>query len=101
MGLEAVVMGVPVIALQGKRFADRVACTLLKQTSLEKFAAHSPEAYVSIATALANKPQKLSGYRGKIRETFLSSSLFDGLNYARNVENAYRTIWQKRCSSET
>ena len=94
-------MGVPVIALEGRRFGDRVAYTLLIQSSLNEFVAHSHEAYVSIATALANRPQQLSNYRGEIRETLLNSSLFDGQNYARNMEEAYRNIWRQRCDSQT
>ena len=98
---EALLMGVPVIALEGRRFQDRVACTLLKQASLHEFVANSTESYVSIATALANRPQILARYRGNIRETLLNSSLMDGPQYARHLEDAYQAIWLQRCKQNT
>ena len=94
---EALLMGVPVIALEGKHFVDRVSTTLLKQASLSQFVAKTTDDYLSIAQNLALNNKELVKLRNKIRENLLGSNLCDAPRYARQIEKAYQDMWQNRC----
>ena len=96
---EALLMGVPVISLEGERFVDRVGATLLRQSSLPDFVAASTEDYIARALELAGTPGRISKWRKVTRPRLLGSSLVNGGAYARSVENAFREMWQRRCAT--
>jgi len=98
---EALMMGVPVISLEGERFVDRVSATLLKQAGLPEFVTESKDEYVSNAIKLAASPSRLAKWRKVIRPRVLGSPLFDGGAYARSVEHAFRDMWCQRCHAHT
>ena len=94
---EALLMGVPVVALEGKHFVDRVSTTLLKQANLSQFVAKTTDDYLSIARTLAQNTKELVNFRTKIRENIIGSNLCNAPRYARQIEKAYQCMWQNRC----
>src|SRR5262249_7731144 len=62
------------------------------------------EEYVHIALELANDLPRLSQLRASLRARMQASPLMDAPRFARNVESAYRSMWQRwcadRCSAE-
>ena len=94
---EALLMGVPVIALEGQRFVERVSGTLLKQTNLSRFLAQNKSDYVKIALNMARKKDELVYLRKEIRDLLLNSGLVNGSIYARQVEKAYKFMWRQLC----
>ena len=94
---EALLMGVPVVALEGKHFVDRVSTTLLKQANLSQFVAKTTDDYLSIARTLALNTKELVNFRPKIREKLLGSNLCNAPRYARQIEKAYQCMWRNRC----
>ena len=96
---EALWMGVPVVTLRGDRHAGRVGASLLTQVELSDLVADSTEAYVEIATALAGDPVRLADLRHTLRPRMAASPLCDASAFARKVEAAYRTMWQRWCKA--
>jgi predicted O-linked N-acetylglucosamine transferase (SPINDLY family) len=56
------------------------------------------EQYVRIAADLAGDLPRLSGLRATLRERMQHSPLMDAPRFARNIEAAYRTMWQRWCA---
>jgi len=98
--LEGLWMGVPVISLVGKMTVSRVGLTLLMQLDLASFAAHCPEQYVQKAVALGRNVPALAKLRSCLRQRMLASTLCDPSCHARELEAAYRNMWQDYCRSQ-
>ncbi len=96
---EALWMGVPVVTLRGDRHAGRVGASLLTQMGLTDLIADSHEAYVETAAALAADPERLVELRRSLRPRMAASSLCDAPAFARKIEAAYRTMWQRWCAA--
>lgn len=94
---EALSMGIPVITLAGDRHASRVGASLLARVGLEDLVTTSPAAYVERAVALAAASGMLAGWRAALPHRLRFSPLCDGRRFARQVEGAYRQIWQHWC----
>lgn len=98
---EAMWMGVPVVTLEGDRHAGRVGVNLLNQMGLPELIAKTPEEYVQIAVNLAKNTDKLANLRAGLRQRMEDSPLCDGTSFARDLEQAYREMWQKWCTETT
>jgi predicted O-linked N-acetylglucosamine transferase (SPINDLY family) len=96
--LDAVWMGVPVITIVGNTSAARAGASLLWNLGTPELVADSPDQFVSIAVALAQDWKRLGDYRASLRERLQKSSLMDAPLFAKNVEAAYRTMWQRWCA---
>jgi predicted O-linked N-acetylglucosamine transferase (SPINDLY family) len=96
---EALWMGVPVITLRGDRHAARVGASLLTRVGLEDWIAADIDAYVATAAAFAADLDRLAALRGGLRQRVMASPLTDPVGFARDVEWAYRDLWQRYCKS--
>jgi predicted O-linked N-acetylglucosamine transferase (SPINDLY family) len=95
---EALWMGVPVVTLAGQTHASRVGVSLLSNAGLPEMVACDGAEYVRVATALAADPQRLDELRFSMRDRLRASPLMDATRFARDVEEAYREMWQRRCN---
>ncbi len=95
---EALLMGVPVVALWGDRHAARVSGSLLSAVGCPELIASTPEAYVRLAEGLAGDASRLTHYRTTLRPRLLASPLCDGPAMARRFEGALRRAWQAVCT---
>ena len=95
---EALAMGVPVVAMQGKHFVDRVAGSILQKVGLDRLIADTPRTYINAAQSLAENLSELRQLRGSLRDRLTKSALCDAGQYARNVEVAYREMWRRWCA---
>ncbi len=91
---EALWMGVPVITLAGEHHVARVGASLLTQCGLAGFIAGDEADYVAKAVALAGDLSRLTELRRTMRARLERSPLTDYAGFARNVEVAYRRMWQ-------
>jgi predicted O-linked N-acetylglucosamine transferase (SPINDLY family) len=92
--LDALWMGVPVVSLAGKAPVSRAGLSQLTNLGLPELVAHSEEDYVRIAAELAGDLPRLAHLRSTLRERMENSVLMDAPRFARNVEAAYRKMWQ-------
>ena len=91
-------MGVPVITLAGQMHAGRVGVSLLTQAGLPELIAESPEHYVALAVELAQDLSRLQQLRQSLRDRLATSPLCDAKGFTRDLEAAYREMWEKYCS---
>jgi len=95
---EALCMGVPVVSLAGRTAVSRLGLSVLTTAGLPELVAHSEEDYVRIAAELAGDLPRLAELRRTLRPRMQASPLMDAPRFARNIEAAYRTMWQRWCT---
>jgi predicted O-linked N-acetylglucosamine transferase (SPINDLY family) len=96
---EAIWMGIPVITLAGDTHASRVGVSILSNIGLPELIARSQDEYVAIALNLVNDLRRLQTLRDSLREMMVKSPLTDARRFTGNLENCYRSIWEKWCKS--
>jgi hypothetical protein len=96
--LDALYMGVPVVALAGTRPVGRAGVTILSALGLHELIATTPEDYVKIAARLAADPSSLAALRSTLRDRLCASPLMDARGHARRLENLYRGMWADWCA---
>jgi protein O-GlcNAc transferase len=94
---DALWMGTPVITLPGVRSWSRSAASILTTLGLTDCIAESPEDYVRRAVRLAENPAKIAELRKSLRSRMMASPLMDKRLFARDMENAFRTMWRTWC----
>jgi protein O-GlcNAc transferase len=96
---EALVMGVPVVSLEGDNMMSRWSASILRTLGFDDLVADTPDAYVRTAVALASDPARLLPLRSSLRDRLLASPLVDGRLRARQIERVYRAVWARWCMS--
>jgi predicted O-linked N-acetylglucosamine transferase (SPINDLY family)/mannosyltransferase OCH1-like enzyme/glycosyltransferase involved in cell wall biosynthesis len=95
--LDGLWMGVPVVTLVGKSVTGRAGLCQLTILGLADLVAYDARQYVRIASNLAADLPRLSALRAALRERLAASPLMDAPRFARNMEDAYRSMWEKCC----
>jgi predicted O-linked N-acetylglucosamine transferase (SPINDLY family) len=90
---DALWAGVPVVAMTGTHFASRVSSSILNAVGLPLITRNLQE-YETLVLRLVNNPNELNIIRQKLAKHRLTQPLFDTPRFARNLENAYRQIWE-------
>ncbi len=98
--VEAYWMGTPVLTLRGDRFVSRMGESLSHNIGLDDWLATSRDDYVDRALMHASNLQKLADLRENLRQQFLASPLCDAARFARNMETAWRGMWQNWCKNQ-
>ncbi len=97
---DALWAGVPVLTSLGSTFAGRVAGSLVKAVGLEELVTGSLHDYEALARKLANDPSFLATFKNRLARNRSSCPLFNTERFARCVEAAYRTMWQRQLKGE-
>ncbi len=97
---DALWMGVPVVTLAGRTAVGRGGVSLLSNIDLPELIARTPEEYVKIAVELASDPPRLAFLRATLRDRMRASPLMDAPRFARDVEAAFRQMWQTWCGGQ-
>jgi predicted O-linked N-acetylglucosamine transferase (SPINDLY family) len=92
--LQALWMGVPLIALQGHNFVSRMGASFLTSLGRPEWIANDPFAYRRIAIGLAAQVQSLRNQRAEFRDNLISSPLGNIEAYSRDFEQLLKTLWQ-------
>jgi predicted O-linked N-acetylglucosamine transferase (SPINDLY family) len=96
--LDAFWMGVPTLTMPGRTAVGRGGLCLLKNLGLPEMIAEDPDEFVRTAAELAADLPRLSELRATLRDRLENSPLMDAPRFARNVEAAYRYMWQRWCA---
>ena len=96
--LEALWMGVPVVAGLGGRMVARSSAAHLSACGLGDLVAADEAQYFSIARALAGDPARLARLRAGMRERLKTSALCDAAAFVRDLEALYRDAWRRWCA---
>ena len=92
---EALWMGIPVVTLVGERQVSRMGLGILSTIGLTELIAYTPEKFVEICVKLAADIEHLDQLRMGMRERMRVSPLMDAPTFTRNIETAYRNMWEK------
>ncbi|HEY7299491.1 MAG TPA: tetratricopeptide repeat protein [Xanthobacteraceae bacterium] len=99
--LDALWMGVPVVTSPGRTISSRLAAATLTAASLTDFIAPDIEGYIALAIAKARNLPALAVLREKLPSQMARTPFGDPVSYARVVEAAFRTMWQRWCAERT
>lgn len=97
--LEALWMGVPVVALMGERMVARQAAAHLTAAGLPELVAADAGDYVDLAISLANDRARLAELRSGMRDRLQASPLCDLTGFTHSLEALYRGMWHRWCAA--
>lgn len=98
--LEALWMGLPVIALPRETFGSRHSLSYLATIGLGGLAASDADHYVDLAVALASDPARLAAMRSGLRARMLASPLCDAERFTGDLAGALTGMWHRWCTGE-
>lgn len=97
---DALWAGLPIVTRVGKKFAARVAASLLTALECPELIVDTEEAYLSLALELALNPPRLAEIKRKVFVNRLSAPLFDTELYARHFELGLAMAHEARVRGE-
>ena len=92
---DALWAGVPVLTCLGGTFAGRVAAGMLRSLAIPELITESLGDYETAALRLARDPDALREIRAKLARHRTTHPAFDEERFARNLETAYLTMWER------
>ena len=99
--LDTLWMGVPLISLPGRHFTSRMGISILTNAGLQELAAADEDDYVEIAVKLGTDIPRLTALRDGLRQRVQASPLMDAARFTRQMEQAYRGMWERWCLAQT
>ena len=97
---DALWAGVPVVTLRGDHVPSRASSSMLTSLGLPELITSDLDGYEALALQLAKDPQELQRLKDAVAKKVQTSPLFDTENAVRNLEKAYRQIWEDFIRSE-
>ena len=97
---DALRAGLPMVTCLGSTFAGRVCASLLHAVGVPELIANSLDQYERLALQLATDPRRLRQLREKLTANLRTAPLFDTDLFRRNIERAYRRMWERYRRSE-
>ena len=91
---DALRVGIPVLTLKGNSFASRVAASLLSAISLNELIVTNIGDYKNLAIKIYNEKNYLDEIKKKIAINKKESNLFKVEIYTKNIEKAYKKVYQ-------
>jgi predicted O-linked N-acetylglucosamine transferase (SPINDLY family) len=98
---DALWVGLPLLTCPGDTFASRVAAGLLTAIGVPELIAPTLDEYEQRALHLARHPGELKELRQKLAAHRTTWPLFDTPRFVRNLERAYRAMWDLHASGES
>jgi len=92
---DALWAGLPVLTCTGESMASRVAASILSAIGAPELIVNTQEEYESMAVELATNPKRLEEIKQNLTLNRLSTPLFDTTLFTRNIENAYRQMYER------
>ena len=86
---DALLAGLPVVALRGESFVSRVSASFLSNLGLDELIASDVEQYEAIARSLAQDRARLTEVRQRLAAARRTAPLFDMSRFVRGIEAAY------------
>jgi protein O-GlcNAc transferase len=98
--LDALWMGVPVLTMTGATSLHRAGACLAMNLGLPHLVASTEDDFVAKAMALASDLPGLARLRAELRPRLEASPLMDAPRFARHLEAAFRSAWQRYCRGD-
>lgn len=95
--METLYMGIPFVTLADRPSVGRIGSSALHGVGLTELIATSEQAYIELAVALAKDEARLEQLKKNLRPMLQKSPLMDEVGFTRQLEDAYRQMWQLYC----
>ncbi len=95
---DALWMGCPAVTLPGRTFTARAGASLLRAAGAADLVVDSLKDYEDLVVRLANTPGSLAALRDRLEAGRLTCRLFDSARMVRELEWAYRRMWDIHAS---
>jgi len=86
--------GVPVLTLQGKHFASRVAASLVEAIGLPELIAKTEVQYIDLAVKIAKDKKYHRALKEKLNQNRFTKPLFKTKEFVANLEKGYKLIYE-------
>ena len=101
MLFDALWMGVPAITLASRPPVGRIGTSLMTNLGLSGWVAEDEDSYIARAVEFSGDFELLAVLRSGMRDRMTGSPVMDEIGFARDVEMAYRHIWEDWCASNS
>jgi len=98
--LQALWMGVPVVALTGGNFVGRMGASFMATLGQPDWVASDEEGYIGAAARLARDCVALRNGRALLRQQIAASPLCDIRTYVADFENLLHKMWGAFCEGD-
>ena len=98
--VDALWSGLPVLTMFGETPSARLGATLVRAAGMPELIVTDLAAYVETAVALARDPDRLADLRARMAAKRDGCALFDTERQTRNLETAYRAMWDNHLAGE-
>ena len=92
---DSIRMGLPVITLQGKSFASRVASSILTSINMPELITTKIDDYENLAIKLGNDKSYLNEIKNKIKTNINKNPLFNSIKFTKDLENIFKKLLNK------
>jgi protein O-GlcNAc transferase len=92
---EALWAGLPVVTMQGRQFAARVAGSLLSAIELTELISKNTNEYEALIFKLATNSEYLNEIKNKLLKNITTTALFDSEAYTKNLEKGYQQAYER------
>ena len=99
--LDALWMGVPIVALHGDRGISRGSMSILRSLGLDELIAESADQYEELHAKLARDRDWRARLRQTLRDRMVASPLMDAPAFTRALESRYREMWKTWCGESS
>lgn len=93
--LETLWMGIPLVTRVGEQFAARNSYSMMMNVGVTEGIAFSDEEYVQWGVRLGTDTQLRQQVAYKLRQSRHTSPLWNGEQFAREMEKAYEEMWRR------
>ena len=97
--LDVLWMGIPLVTKVGQQWSSRNSYTLMVNAGISEGIAWSDEEYIDWGIKLGKDEQLRRKVIAKLDESRKTSPIWNAHQFTKNVENAYRQMWQIYCES--
>jgi predicted O-linked N-acetylglucosamine transferase (SPINDLY family) len=92
--METLWMGIPMVTQVGEQFAARNSYTMMMNVGVTEGIAHNVEEYIEWGVRFGTDESLRRDVAWKLRQSRQTSPLWDGRQFAREMENAYKQMWK-------
>jgi predicted O-linked N-acetylglucosamine transferase (SPINDLY family) len=97
--LETLWMGIPVVTRVGQQWAARNSYTMLMNVGVSEGIAWTDEEYVEWGVRLGQDAKLRQDIHWRLLQSRQTSPLWNTRLFAKEMENAYRQMWERYCNS--
>ena len=92
--METLWMGIPMVTQVGEQFAARNSYTMMMNVGVTEGIAHNVEEYINWGVRFGTDESLRRDVAWKLRQSRQTSPLWNGRQFAKDMENAYKQMWE-------